>query len=360
MKKDMHTPRFPLSRHFMRTHFSKAETFDEKVVSGCSPNLLKSIYSFDENYTGEGVKIAIISAYDNEAVEENLSVFSQTFGLAEPDISVYFDSAARTTSRNWLIESSLDTQWAHAFAPMSRLLCVFSESADVKSLLSASEYAAKELGADIVSMSFGTEETTADMELSGFFEDAGCIFVASSGDVGGRVSFPSTSPYCISVGGTKLTCNANGKRLEETAWNDGGGGKSGIFEIPLYQGRFFNIYGMADGMRGTPDVAMAANYTPGMPVYVSELGGWTTVGGTSLACACFAGICACIKQKHPEIKSSTDMLSFLYGKAGGDGYAFPQYSFYDITVGKSGDNYAGRGFDFASGLGSPVIRRLVI
>ena len=351
--------RRPLSVHAFHPHFEGAENFDELMIPGYSPHMVKKAYSYDENVSGKGVKIAVVTALDNVAILENAGVFCSEFGIEEPDISAYYPfGRADNTSREWLIESSLDTQWLHAFAPDAVLAVVFAKNADVKNLLSAAEYAQKQLSADVICMCFGTEESVSDESLSAFMKDGG-IFVASSGDVGGRASFPSTSPYCISAGGTNLFLSPSGRRISETAWINGGGGKSDVFEIPFYQGRFFNIYGMADGMRGTPDVSMMANYNPGVPVYVSQLGGWTTAGGTSLSAACFAGMCACIKQKHPEITTSVDMLSFLYSKAGGDGYELPQYNFYDVTIGKSGDNYAMDGWDFATGLGSPVLRRIL-
>lgn len=351
--------RFALSRHTARTHFSSNGIFDAANPSGYSPYSLKRVYSYNASYTGKGIKIAIVLALDNVGLRQNMEIFCRKYSLPVPELSVYYPfGRAQSTSDEWLTESSLDTQWVHAFAPDAELLVVFSENADVDSLLSTAEYAQKTLSADIVGMCFGTDESAADKTLSDFMKDGG-IFVASSGDIGGKVSFPSTSPDCISAGGTNLLLSASGSRLSETAWRNGGGGESDVFEIPFYQGRFFNVYGMSDGMRGTPDVSMMANYNPGVPVYVSQLGGWTTVGGTSLSAACFTGMCACIKQKHPEITTSADMLSFLYSNAGGDGYEFPQYNFYDVTIGKSGDNYAMKGWDFATGLGSPVLRQIL-
>ena len=43
---------------------------------------------------------------------------------------------------------------------------------------------------------------------------------------------------------------------------------------------------------------------------------------TSLGCACFAGICAMIKKRKPDILSSNDILEYLYRKAG-NGKFFP-------------------------------------
>lgn len=352
--------RFPLSEHSFRTHFDGGENFYENIISGYTPEMLRRAYSFFGSFTGKGVKIAVVAALDNVAIVENMRMFCDRFSLPMPQMSVHYpDTRAENTSREWLVESSLDTQWAHVFAPQAEIYVVFAKSAAVSDLLSAARYAAQEISADVVSMSFGTEESGIDEEMSDFFGKNDSIFVASSGDVGGRVSFPSSSPDCISVGGTNLTAGSDGKRILETAWINGGGGMSDIFAIPPWQGRFFNIYGMTDGMRGCPDVALMANTNPGAATYVSQLGGFTTVGGTSLAAACFAGICACIKQRNPQIKTSADMLTFLYSKAGTNGYEMPQYNFNDITLGKSGAFYAKDGWDFATGLGSPVINTLL-
>ena len=351
--------RFPLSEHFFRTHYGGGESFDENAVYGYTPQMLRRTYSFLPATEANGIKICIICAFDNIGIKENMRAFCERFGLSVPDMSVYYPQGeGQTATRQWLVESSLDTQWASVFAPGAEICVVFARNAQVENLLDAALFASQSLSADVVSMSFGTEESGIDESLSGFMANSDSIFVASSGDVGGKTSFPSASPHCISVGGTNLTLDGGGKRILETAWINGGGGISDIFEIPPWQGRFYNIYGMTDGKRGTPDVSMMANMSPGAAAYVSQLGGWTTVGGTSLSAACFAGICACIKKKNPEINNSADMLYYLYGKAGNIGYDMPQYNFNDITFGRSGENFAQPGWDFATGLGSPVASRL--
>lgn len=353
--------RFALSVHEFRTHFSGAEEFSGNKKRGYTPKILRNAYAWSGEFGGEGTKIAVISAFDNVAVVENVRVFCQVFNLPFPNITTHYPfGRAQSTSRKWLTESSLDAQWAHVFAPGADIDVVFSPDASVKNLLSCARYADSELSADVICMCFGSDETGLDEELSEIIKSQRGIFVSSSGDVGGRVSFPSTSPYCVSVGGTSLKLSESGERLSETAWQNTGGGASSVFHIPPYQGRFYNIYGEADGMRGTPDISMNANFSPGAVVYISSLGGWTTVGGTSLSAACFSGICACIKQAHPELITSSDILSFLYSKAGTSGYEIPQYNYKDITFGRSGEFFAKEGWDFCTGLGSPVIRRILL
>lgn len=351
--------RFPLSKHFFRTHYSGGESFDEITFSGYTPDMLKKAYSFLPDVDAVGMKICVVCAFDNIGIVENMKVFCESFSLLMPEMSLYYPQGKpKTETRTWLLESSLDTQWACVFAPRAEMCVVFAKDNMVENLLAAAEFSAKELSADVVSMSFGTEESGVDEKLARFMSEYNCIFTASSGDVGGKTSFPSTSPYCVSVGGSDIVLDSSGKRILETAWINGGGGKSDIFEISPWQARFYNIYGMTEGKRGTPDVAMTANESPGAAVYVSQLGGWTTVGGTSLAAACFSGICACIKKRNPKIKSTADMLYYLYGKAGVTGYDEPQYNFHDITFGTSGEFFAQEGWDFTTGLGSPVISQL--
>ena len=355
MKREDNFTRRPMSAHVFHPHSEVLDNMSIDVISTETPDVLRRVYSFDESFDGQGVKIAVISALDNVALQQNMEVFCRYFGLDVPEISTFYPfGRAENTSRGWLTESSLDTQWIHVFAPGAKIDVVFAKDASAESLLDAAEYAQKTLLSDIICMCFGTDESASDMVQGKFMRD-GKIFVSSSGDVGGVVSFPSASPQCISVGGTNLSFAFSGKRYFETAWKNTGGGESDVFGMPLYQTKI----GVPSRMRGTPDISMCANYNPGSPVYVSSLGGWKAVGGTSLACACFAGIGACIKQKHPELETSEDMLSFLYNRAGGDKYAFPQYDFYDVTIGRSGENYAERGWDFATGLGSPVIKRIL-
>ena len=354
-------PLFPLSSHTARTHYDGGEAYTESRVNGITPSQLRRAYSYDANFDGDGMKIAIITAFDNVAVQQNMNVFCEEFGLPVPKMSVYYpDGRADNTTNRWLMESSLDTQWAHVFAPSAEICVVFAKSSDIESLMSAVFYASDTLGAHIISMSFGTEESATDGELSRFFEDSDSIFVASSGDRGCSVSFPSSNPFVVSVGGTRPVFNMSGTRIiDEYAWKNSGGGTSDIFSISPWQSRFADISVMTGGKRGMPDLSMMASTELGAAVYSAQLGGWTTVGGTSLSAACFAGVCACIRQNHPEIKKSGDMSAFLYDRAGGDKYALPQYSFRDITIGMSGNCRAFSGWDFASGLGSPVIRRLV-
>ncbi len=351
--------RFPLKKDSFRTHFEGEKTAGSVPV-GYTPEQLRRAYLYDASYTGKGKKIAVICAFDNAAIEENMKSFCNEFMLPVSKMSLYYPyGKTESTDENWRIESSLDTQWIHVFAPSAEIAVIFAKSGEVEELLKCASYAANELKADVVNMSFGREETARDRELSQIFSLSNSIFNSSSGDVGGRVSFPSSSCFCISVGGSALSLTSNNNRLEETAWKNGGGGASNVFETPRWQGRFYNIFGMSDGKRATPDVSMNSSFIKGVPVYDAESGGWLTLGGTSLACACFSGVCACLCQAKENIKTSEDALVYLYEKAGVVEYDVSGYGFYDITIGSNEVYRAERGYDFCTGLGSPNVALLV-
>lgn len=354
------TPKYPLQKRVFHPHFENVGEFSETRTRGISISQLRGAYSFDNSRTGKNMKIAIVGALDNVAIKEDMRVFCEEFSLPVPSMSVYYPfGRAQNSAREWQTESCLDTQYSHVFAPEAEIIVAFSPDSSTESMLRVASYCAEALRADVVSMSFGAVEGANDNENARFFENSDSIFVASSGDVGGVVSFPSSSDNCISVGGTSLRfLGGGGSDVFESAWKNAGAGESDVFEIPEWQGDFANIKSASRGMRATPDVAFCANCSSGVAVYSSALGGWTTVRGTSVGAACFAGICASIKSGNEKIRTSADMLRFLYGKAGKTHYCIPQYSFRDIVVGSCGTFRAEVGWDMASGLGSPNIREL--
>ncbi len=355
-------PKRPIFRGIARPHYKGADGFSRHLPDGFTPHMLRYAYSYDKDFDGTGMTVAVICALDNVALQENMRVFCNEFSLPLPEMEqLYPFGRAETTSDRWLIESSLDTQWVHVFAPGAKICTVFAKNANIDSLLECALYACDVIGADVVSMSFGTGESTRLSEYAESFSGKNCILTASSGDIGSAVSFPSSLPFCISVGGTEMTLDDGGKRkYAETAWQNSGGGKSTFFHIPVWQERFSDIAVMSKGMRACPDVSMYADERRGASIYVSQLGGWATAGGTSLSNACFAGVAATVRQKKRELSSSHRMLEYLYKKAGETEYLSPQYNYYDVIYGSSGKFVARRGWDFCTGLGSPVIKQLLL
>ena len=142
-------------------------------------------------------------------------------------------------------------------------------------------------------MSFGGGEFSSETSLDSYFTTptghSGVSFVASTGDSGSPGGYPAYSPNVIAVGGTRLSVDASGNYLGETAWSSGGGGVSTREAEPSYQSAFQNT-----GKRSIPDVAMDADPNSGVAVYDSYDNGsstpWAKMGGTSLSAPMFAGI----------------------------------------------------------------------
>jgi hypothetical protein len=148
----------------------------------------------------------------------------------------------------------------------------------------------------------------------------------------------------VGVGGTTLNLNPSGTVSSETAWDDSGGGISAYEKEPSYQ----VTYGVkgTNGYRGVPDVSYNANPSTGVLVYdttpYEDETGWWIVGGTSAGSPQWAAI---------QALGLTASNANFYADAASVNY--PSY-FRDITSGSTAYYSAGPGYDFVTGLGSPV------
>jgi kumamolisin len=211
----------------------------------------------------------------------------------------------------------------------------------------------------------------------------GISTLAASGDLGFQgcfikkpgVSFPGSSPFTASVGGTDLTLTPGNQIADQIVWSTfatqpaqgvgSGGGPSEVWPRPSFQ----QAPGIGPQLqRGTPtrlspDVAAMASFVPGLAVFDKDGGGWGIGGGTSAATPLTAAMVALVlqqerKARHPRLGS---LPPLLYALARGPNYGS---IFFDITQGTSskrphsalGRSPAGggaqRGYDLATGLGS--------
>jgi subtilase family serine protease len=128
------------------------------------------------------------------------------------------------------------------------------------------------------------------------------------------VYWPASDPLVTGIGGTQLHLTASGDRTSpDTAWNDngnpvvqkvagpeylwaGGGGQSTVFSRPRYQDSVRRTVG---DTRGVPDIAMSASISGAVLLYESFTGPpgrWGPGGGTSAASPLLAGIVAIADQ----------------------------------------------------------------
>jgi hypothetical protein len=341
--------------------------------SGYQPTQVRHAYGFDglscagststPDTCGSGQTIAIVDAYDDPNIASDLAAFDTQFGLPAASLTKATPQGLPQVNGNWSLEISLDVEWAHAIAPGAQILLVEAASNSFTNLLGAVDYAVGQ-GAHVVSMSWGGGEFSGETAYDGHFQAAGVTFTASSGDNGTGVLYPASSPWVTSVGGTTLPLDASGNLTgSETAWSGTGGGVSTVEREPGYQSGY-PIPSAAGGHRGVPDVAYDADPNTGFAVYdtVSYFGqrGWWVIGGTSAGAPQWAALTAIADAQRSAGLATSLTSSPFYQAATGAAYAA---DYRDITIGSNGSCgavcTAGPGYDFVTGLGSPLSGALV-
>ena len=316
--------------------------------------------------TGSGETIAIVDAYDDPNIQTDLNTFDTQFGL--PAMTVTRVSETGTTSYptsdstgGWELEESLDVEWAHAMAPGANIVLVEASSDSDSDLFTAVSYGASH--ANVVSMSWGGSEFSGETAYdTQYFDHAGVAFVASSGDAGAPASYPAASPNVLSVGGTALTLGAGNVWSTEVGWSGSGGGPSAYESQPSYQN---GVVTQTSSARATPDVAYDADPSTGVAVYDSvpyegTTYGWVQVGGTSAGAPQWSALLAIADQGRAlsgqsalDSTSPQQVMSILYENPA---------DFHDITSGTSTGSpqySAGPGYDYVTGLGSPIANLIV-
>lgn len=341
---------------------------------------------------GAGQTVYVIGARHNPNVAAELAAFNQKFGLpacttkpiapnaslplaaASPagcELSVVYATAAGGMTASapayesgWATEMALDVQWAHATAPLARIVLIEAPDPSVNSLLGAVRVAnAMRPGA--VSMSFGAAEGSYTAQVDALFTAPGMTYLAATGDWGTGVFWPSVSPNVLAVGGTTLNWSGAGAR-SEVAWSGTGGGMSAYTARPPYQTAA--VPGLGTPLRRTlADVAFNADPATGQYVAVMAPGSstvnWISAGGTSLSTPQWAGLVAVAnalraQAAKPTLAGSHGVLYQQIGAVPGS-YAA---AFADVVLGSNGSCSlctAKAGHDSLTGLGTPQAAALL-
>ncbi|WP_052394907.1 protease pro-enzyme activation domain-containing protein [Kutzneria sp. 744] len=341
-----------------------AEVAGPKVGSGpgggYTPNELRSAYGLNGlEADGSGQTLALFEY--GKFDQANIDTYDHQFTLPTAPPVVRNIDGGNTDGDSAQAEVELDIEVAHAIAPKADLVVytapnTTSAEVDMWNALVADNV-------PVVSSSWGLceyDRSLASMQaVDAVAKQAaaqGMTFFAPSGDAGAydcerdastqhaadlAVDFPGSNPYVTSVGGTKLTLNADGTRASETTWNQGGGwatggGQSMVFDKPLWQ--------TGDGKRQVPDVSAAAS---GGEYSVYIQGAWGRNGGTSAASPLWASYLTLINQR-------AGILGKLrIGQLNPKLYALGGLAVNDVTVGDNRFYQAGAGFDMATGWGTP-------
>ncbi|NJC69146.1 S8 family serine peptidase [Planosporangium thailandense] len=421
-----------------------------------TPQQMRAAFNVPEGYKGDGQTIVLVDSYGSPTAAHDLQYFHDTFFPNEPNPNfdqVYpngkltYDNAncaakgqsGPAGAEGWAGEANLDIEWAYAVAPHAHIVLLAVPPAETlgvqgfPNLFKAISDAIDTYPAGTVfSMSFGVGEETfggAAKTQTARFDQVfakglakGDTFLSSSGDSGSTdvskqhrdtveydhpsVSWPNSSPYVTSVGGTQLqydwTWNPQSNDAwtasggynpdywqstpggqTEAVWNESfgpigtGGGVSKIYSRPGYQNNVLPDYG---NHRLVPDLSFPAAVNGGPLVYTSffpacDRVGWHVYGGTSAASPQVAGIVALANQARKAANKGPvgDLNSRIYrfgaqGTSTFDDWASP---FRDIVPQQYGSVAAGNlsnnqmwgdpvagyptteGYDLTTGWGSP-------
>jgi len=327
---------------------------------------------------GRGQTIAIVDAYDDAKIVEDLGVFDAQFGLPAPPSFQRLNQMGGTklpkSNAAWASEIALDVEWAHAIAPQANILLVEARSGNQTNLVAAANYAASVPGVSVVSMSWGFNESKRELILDGMLASpaghAGVTFVAAGGDSGpaAGAGWPAVSPQVLSVGGTSLTLKEkSGTYGHEVSWDESGGGYTTTEPQPTYQ-----LGVQSTGARSAPDVAYDADPNTAFAVYDSipyqGIAGWQEIGGNSAGTPQWAALIAIANQGRAlagraSLDGVTQTLPALYGlysAPGIGGYANYTTFFNDVQDSTTTtDVQAVAGYDTTTGLGTPHAANII-
>jgi kumamolisin len=266
----------------------------------------------------------------------------------------------QSTDKSVWIETALDVEAAHGVAPGSHmkywLAHTTSTQPDLGALENAVNAAANDSTIRVVSNSWGVSADTYDPNIDASLQHGAAVgktFFFSSGDTA-EISYPATSPYVVSVGGTNLALDGTFAYSGETAWAGSGTGCSAHFARPSWQ---IGVGAATCSGRAEPDVAADADAATGAYVYYN--GGAAQVGGTSLSAPLWAGMTAVWNQANAD--ASRPLVGFaapLLYEFGNNPSVYNQV-FHDVTSGSAGGNPAGPGWDQVTGWGSPNLANLI-
>jgi subtilase family serine protease len=342
-----------------------ADATSATVAQFNTPATIRSAYALPS--TGGSGAIAIVDAYHDPTALADFNAFAQYFQLpressatvtagTNPVFQLVYATGKQPLSggnyiASWNLEEALDIEWAHAIAPNAKIYLVEAASDSASDLYYAVKIASSLPGVKEISMSWGGSESANEVNFyDPYFTSYGIVYLAAGGDTSDEVGYPSASPNVISCGGTSVNRSASGAFISETGWSDTGCGSSAYEARPAYQSAISKIVG---AHRGVNDVSFVADPNTGVYVYDSTKlwgeSGWWILGGTSLSTPSLAGVLnqAASSGNGFALNTASEQIR-LYGSLGN------ALVFRDITSGTDGKVKCAVGWDFVTGVGSPV------
>jgi streptogramin lyase len=355
------------------------------IQGGLDPQDLRSAYKLS-NVGGSSQTVALVEAYNDPYAEADLKVYRERYGLPA---CTKANKCFKTVNQNgetknypegepgWGTETSLDLDMVSAACGECHILLVESnggatEAEYLKNMLAAEETAVT-LKATEISNTWDNFEFAKQVSYDKAFDHPGIPITAASGDFGytGRLRWPGSSQYVISVGGTRLTKADNARGWTEEVWRepvipDGIHGAGTTSGCSAYEPKPAWQTDKACPRRAVADVAVDASSLSPVSFYdtyyedvENEEGeeeiaggyGWEDIGGTSVGAPFVAGVEALSSSYARSLGAEA---FYLAGKKG---------SLFDVTEGSNGtcvppaeDEYfctAEVGYDGPTGWGAP-------
>lgn len=349
--------------------------------------------------TGAGETIVVVERYGSPTIRNDLEVFDAKFGLPKAALTIEklgtippFDPNAPNMVGT-AEETSVDVEYAHAFAPAAKIVLVETAAATgisaLRPVMNGAESVINQGVGDVMVIGLaGFGENSFPGVKSGNYssllnlryaiEDAyahDVTVLAASGDTGATnyttleppysvykypvVTWPASDPLVTAVGGTAIQLADNGSRLSpDVVWKDvygaSGGGESAIFSRPQYQN---TVAGVVGNHRGLPDISISA--APGGWGYYSFAGGggagWHIYAGTSEATPIMAAMVALADQVAGHRLGLINPALYKLGEqqqAGAKGTGIVSVTSGNNTFDGVTGYHAGPGYNLATGWGT--------
>ncbi|MBV9819124.1 MAG: S8 family serine peptidase [Solirubrobacterales bacterium] len=381
---------------------------DDVPAAGLTPQIVARAYDiaplWNRGFRGGGTTIAVASAF-GAANPADLAAFAQQTGDPQPQVEVEkIDGGSEYTPQTGANpEVDLDLEVISSVAPDARIIdyqgsrlpSLGHSLADIYNRID------QDGQARIVSTSYGVceavlasqdpgDQQLIDNSLEALEASGVTVFVAS-GDSGAygclqvaqiapgtnipsgldqlSVQTPASSPYAVSVGGTRLSVRRDGTYLAESAWSDplerrgGGGGLSAVERRPPWQQGpgVQTAASNPEAHRQVPDVAGPAD--PGAGFFACMTGPDSSApschggnGGTSAAAPFWAGAMLLVEQYAARHGAGALAHCFaapvLYDLAARHE---PVPPFHHVPFGDNGYYPSGATWNYATGLGTPDV-----
>jgi kumamolisin len=294
-----------------------------------------------QGFRGQGQTIGIVCGAGFKFKDIQSFWRSQNVTRNDPQLVVTMEPLSTRFT-----ETTLDVEWSGGLAPAADMIVYAGPDAHDTSLVYTFHEAIADARASVITDSFAHREDVTPRAIRLSYDAAarmaaalGITVVAASGD-SGETDVPGSSPFVTAVGGTVVTLDATGTRIEERAWLFSGSGDSLSFAAPPWQAGLPIL-----DKRATSDVGLAA----GTRYWIYVFGEWQAFGGTSFSAPVLAGLLAVVNSARAASgKPPVGFLnSTLYTNTA------VQATFYDVADGATSIHTAGPGWDYPTGWGAP-------